>query len=81
MNPEVTLAARAMTGVAFVAVRFVDHVKPLRGESSRKLLRDLGLHRHGAAIYGKRIVASTGAGFASRKSHLSRLEGGFTAFA
>jgi hypothetical protein len=59
MNAKMSLAARPMPGVALVPVGFVDHVELFRGEGRRKLLRDLCLHRHGGALKGKPVPAST----------------------
>jgi hypothetical protein len=53
MNAEVGLPARPVAGMAFVPVRFVDHLQAFGGESFGQLVRDEVVDAH-KAHYARR---------------------------
>jgi hypothetical protein len=58
MNPEMAFAARPMTGVAFVTVRFVNDLEIMRRKCRVKLFGDPILHLHEREVSGRRATVN-----------------------
>jgi hypothetical protein len=46
MHPEMALAARPVTGMALVLVRFIHHIEALRSERGTELFGNPGFYLH-----------------------------------